>query len=163
MASWWCGGEKALDIPVLCAMLEEFPNSSSSPQQKISGETYPTSKCHQTQPTTKLDGTPTVEPKYVVYEVPANSQDTNFAGLLVIQKLAHDVDLINAINEQLHVLKIHNPYHESDYLMTFAQCPCQRKVPASHRQTPTKPRSAIRVGESNPAGSVDRRRLHKAI
>ncbi len=38
----------------------------------------------------------------------------------MIQKLAHDVGLINAINEQLRVLKLHNPYHESDHVMTFA-------------------------------------------
>ncbi|MGF1578201.1 MAG: hypothetical protein ACFCD0_02435 [Gemmataceae bacterium] len=106
---------------------------------------------------------PSWNPKKSSTKSPAKAQVTNFAGLPVIQKLAQGFGLINAINEKLHVLKIHNPYHESDYLMTFAQCPCQRKVPASHRQTPTTPSSATRVGQPNPAGSVDRCRLHKTI
>lgn len=72
------------------------------------------------KPTPKPQATPILEPQNVVYEVAAKSQGTNFGGLPMIQKLAHDVGLTNAIDEQLDVLKIHNPYHESDHVMTFA-------------------------------------------
>jgi hypothetical protein len=35
-------------------------------------------------------------------------------------KLAHEVGLVQAIDERLHLLQVHVPYHESDHVLNLA-------------------------------------------
>jgi Transposase DDE domain group 1 len=44
-------------------------------------------------------------------------------GIGLIHALARDVGLIDAIDQRLHLLKIHQPYHESDHVLNLAYLP----------------------------------------
>jgi hypothetical protein len=54
------------------------------------------------------------------YEIAERSRGLNSGGIGVMHALARQVGLIDAIDDQLHLLKFHFPYHESDHVLTFA-------------------------------------------
>jgi hypothetical protein len=41
-------------------------------------------------------------------------------GIGLVQRLAEQTGLVDAINHRLHLLKIHRPYHESDHVLNLA-------------------------------------------
>jgi len=41
-------------------------------------------------------------------------------GIGLVQRLAEQTGLVDAINSRLHLLKIHRPYHESDHVFNLA-------------------------------------------
>ncbi|KKM91324.1 hypothetical protein LCGC14_1229650 [marine sediment metagenome] len=41
-------------------------------------------------------------------------------GIGLVQRLAEQTGLVDAINRRLHLLKIHRPYHESDHVLNLA-------------------------------------------
>jgi len=41
-------------------------------------------------------------------------------GIGLVQRLAEQTGLVDAINSRLHLLKIHRPYHESDHVLNLA-------------------------------------------
>jgi hypothetical protein len=43
-----------------------------------------------------------------------------FGGIPLFHQLAQQIGLVHAIDQRLHLLKIHLPYHESDHVLNFA-------------------------------------------
>ncbi len=54
------------------------------------------------------------------YEVAAKTQAISFGGIGAVQLLVRKLGLAEAIDERLHLLKFHLPYHESDHVLNFA-------------------------------------------
>jgi hypothetical protein len=54
------------------------------------------------------------------YEISDRCQGIAHGGIGAIHTLARQLGLIDAIDERLHVLKIHLPFHESDHVLNFA-------------------------------------------
>jgi hypothetical protein len=54
------------------------------------------------------------------YEISDRSHGLASGGIGVLHALARRLRLIEAIDERLHLLKFHFPYHESDHVLTFA-------------------------------------------
>jgi hypothetical protein len=54
------------------------------------------------------------------YEIADRSRGLSHGGIGAIHVLARQLGLIDAINERLHLLKIHLPFHESDHVLNFA-------------------------------------------
>lgn len=45
---------------------------------------------------------------------------TPYGGLALMQQLVRDLDLAEAIDQRLHLFKLHLPYHESDHVLNLA-------------------------------------------
>jgi len=71
---------------------------------------------------TKLGGCsqPMFTARNIHYEIADRCRGTAHGGIGAIHALARQIGLINAIDDQLHVLKIHLPFHESDHVLNFA-------------------------------------------
>jgi len=54
------------------------------------------------------------------YEISDRTRGIASGGIGAIHVLARQVGLIDAIDQNLHLLKFHFPYHESDHVLTFA-------------------------------------------
>ena len=54
------------------------------------------------------------------YELAGRVVGTASGGLGLVQQLVRQLGLAEAIDERLHVLKVHLPYHESDHVLSFA-------------------------------------------
>jgi len=54
------------------------------------------------------------------YEISDRTRGIAHGGLGAIHALAHDLGLLDAIDGQLHLLRIHLPYHESDHVLNLA-------------------------------------------
>lgn len=54
------------------------------------------------------------------YEIADRARGLSSGGLGTMHALARQVGLIDAIDQGLHLLKFHLPYHESDHVLTFA-------------------------------------------
>jgi Transposase DDE domain group 1 len=54
------------------------------------------------------------------YEIADRTRGVAHGGIGAMHLLARRVGLIDAINERLHLLKIHLPYHESDHVLNLA-------------------------------------------
>jgi hypothetical protein len=57
------------------------------------------------------------------YEVATRTRGITHGGLGALHTLARQLGLIDAIDQRLHVLKIHLPYHESDHVLNIAYNP----------------------------------------
>jgi len=58
--------------------------------------------------------------RHIHYEIADRSRGTAHGGIGAIHALAHQIGLIDAIDDRLHVLKRHLPFHESDHVLNFA-------------------------------------------
>ena len=56
----------------------------------------------------------------VGYEVGANIDATSFGGIGAVHRLAIKLGLAGAIDDQLELLRVHLPYHESDHVLNLA-------------------------------------------
>ena len=56
----------------------------------------------------------------IQYQIGDRLRGIAHGGIGAIHLLARRIGLIDAINEKLHLLKIHLPYHESDHVLNFA-------------------------------------------
>jgi hypothetical protein len=56
----------------------------------------------------------------VAYEVGANIDATCFGGIAAVHRLVTKLGLPEQINDRLHLLKVHLPYHESDHVLNLA-------------------------------------------
>jgi len=56
----------------------------------------------------------------VSYEVGGNIDATCFGGIAAVHRLVTRLGLVDQINEGLHLLKMHLPYHESDHVLNLA-------------------------------------------
>jgi hypothetical protein len=54
------------------------------------------------------------------YEIAERTRGIASGGIGALHALARQVGLVDAIDEGLHLLKFHLPYHESDHVLTFA-------------------------------------------
>jgi hypothetical protein len=54
------------------------------------------------------------------YEIADRTRAIASGGIGAVHALARQVGLIDAIDRDLHLLKFHLPYHESDHVLTFA-------------------------------------------
>jgi hypothetical protein len=63
---------------------------------------------------------PMLTSQKIGYEVGGNVEATPFGGLLAMHRLVTRLGLAKAIDANLHLLKIHLPYHESDHVLTLA-------------------------------------------
>jgi hypothetical protein len=54
------------------------------------------------------------------YEIADRTRGISSGGIGALHALARQVGLIDAIDDHLHLLKFHFPYHESDHVLTFA-------------------------------------------
>ncbi len=72
----------------------------------------------------KSKDTMTFEPEFsasnIHYEVANRIGGISCGGIGAIHLLARRIGLIDAINQRLHLLKFHLPYHESDHVLNFA-------------------------------------------
>lgn len=67
----------------------------------------------------KTEG-PMMRASNIHYELADRSVATNYGGIGVVHSLVRELGLAEAIDERLHVLKVHAPYHESDHVLNFA-------------------------------------------
>jgi hypothetical protein len=69
-------------------------------------------------------GKPTGQPAFAAsnihYEIGDRDRGLAHGGLGAIHLLAKRIGLIEAIDDKLHLLKFHLPYHESDHVLNFA-------------------------------------------
>jgi hypothetical protein len=56
----------------------------------------------------------------ITYEVGGNVEATAYGGLAAMHRLVTKLGLVEAINDNLQLLKIHLPYHESDHVLNMA-------------------------------------------
>ena len=71
----------------------------------------------------------------VRYEVGANIDATGFGGIAAVHRLVTRVGLVERIDEDLHLLKVHLPYHESDHVLNLAYNVDLRRHPARGHRT----------------------------
>ena len=57
------------------------------------------------------------------YEIADRCRGFTVGGIGAMHTLAHRLGLIDAIDQRLHLLKIHLPYHESDHVLALAYLP----------------------------------------
>ena len=69
-------------------------------------------------------GAPSEEPMLTAsnihYELSGRTRGLGAGGIGAMHLLARGTGLIEAIDEQLHLLKVHLPYHESDHVLNIA-------------------------------------------
>ena len=63
---------------------------------------------------------PMFSAKNIQYEMADRVQAIDCGGIGAFHLLARNSGLIDAINENLNLLKIHKPYHESDHVLNIA-------------------------------------------
>jgi hypothetical protein len=57
------------------------------------------------------------------HEIAERCRGFNHGGLGAVHTLARQLGLVDAIDQHLHLLKIHLPYHESDHVLGLAYLP----------------------------------------
>jgi hypothetical protein len=63
---------------------------------------------------------PMMSARNVAYEVSDRVEATAWGGVAAMHQLARTVGLVKALDEKVHVLKVHKPYHESDHILSIA-------------------------------------------
>ena len=63
---------------------------------------------------------PMLSARNIHYEIADRHRGLAHGGIGVLHALARQIGLIDAIDERLHLLKIHLPFHESDHVLNFA-------------------------------------------
>jgi hypothetical protein len=66
------------------------------------------------------DGRPMFAGTSVRYELADKVRGISTGGIGLVQRLAHQTGLVEAVNRHVHLLKIHLPYHESDHVLNLA-------------------------------------------
>lgn len=56
----------------------------------------------------------------VAYEVSGRVEATAWGGVAAMHQLARVIGLVDSLDEKVHVLKVHKPYHESDHILNIA-------------------------------------------
>jgi hypothetical protein len=68
----------------------------------------------------EVRSSPMMSASNVSYEVSGRVDATAWGGVAAMYQLARTVGLVASLDEQVHVLKIHKPYHESDHILSIA-------------------------------------------
>lgn len=69
------------------------------------------------QPVTE---SPVMSPGNIQYEVAGRMTGINYGGLGLMVQLVKSLRLAEEIDEHVHLLKVHRPYHESDHVLNMA-------------------------------------------
>src|SRR5437762_6691799 len=72
------------------------------------------------RPITSPSPEPVFTASNIQYEVADKTKAIAYGGIGAIQLLVRKLGLAEAIDERLHLLKYHLPYHESDHVLNFA-------------------------------------------
>jgi hypothetical protein len=72
------------------------------------------------RPVTAPSPEPVISATNIHYDVAAKTRAISHGGIGAIQLLIRKLGLAEAIDERLHLLKFHFPYHESDHVLNFA-------------------------------------------
>jgi hypothetical protein len=64
--------------------------------------------------------TPMLTSGKIAYEVGGYGEVTPYGGLAAMHRLVTKLGLVEAINDQVKLLKAHLPYHESDHVLNLA-------------------------------------------
>jgi hypothetical protein len=72
------------------------------------------------RPVTAPSPEPIFTASNILYEAATKTQAISCGGIGAIQLLVRKLGLAEAIDERLHLLKYHLPYHESDHVLNFA-------------------------------------------
>jgi hypothetical protein len=72
------------------------------------------------RPVTAPSPEPVITAPNIHYEVAAKTRGIACGGIGAIHLLVRKLGLAGAIDERLHLLKFHLPYHESDHVLNFA-------------------------------------------
>jgi hypothetical protein len=72
------------------------------------------------RPITSPSPEPVITATNIHYEVASKTQAISCGGIGAIQLLVRKLGLAEAIDDRLHLLKFHFPYHESDHVLNFA-------------------------------------------
>ena len=113
---------------------------------------------------------PTFSARNIQYEVSDKTHGITCGGIGAMHLLAQRIGLIDAIDEHLHLLKFHFPYHESDHVLNLAYnalCngTCLQDIElrattrtistlSAHSAFPIPPRQAISVAASRSKTSI---------
>ena len=54
------------------------------------------------------------------YELSGRSTGTAYGGIGLLHQLVRELGLAEAIDQRLHLFKVHLPYHESDHVLSLA-------------------------------------------
>ncbi len=63
---------------------------------------------------------PMLKATNIKYELADKTQAMSYGGIGLMHKLAQNIGLIDSIDNHLHLLKLHLPYHESDHVLNIA-------------------------------------------
>jgi hypothetical protein len=63
---------------------------------------------------------PVLQSPNVQFELAGRGVGTAYGGLALMQQLVRRLALAQAIDERLHLFKVHLPYHESDHVLNLA-------------------------------------------
>jgi hypothetical protein len=63
---------------------------------------------------------PMFRARNIDYEIAGRARGLAYGGIGAMHLLARRLGLIDKIDQRLHLLKIHLPYHESDHVLNFA-------------------------------------------
>lgn len=63
---------------------------------------------------------PVLDPPGVKYELAGKARGIAYGGVGLMVKLAREVGLVREIDQRLHLLQRHVPYHESDHVLNLA-------------------------------------------
>jgi hypothetical protein len=72
------------------------------------------------RPVTTPSPTPVLAAANIHYEAAARTRAISCGGIGAIALLVRKLGLAEAIDQRLHLLKVHLPYHESDHVLNFA-------------------------------------------
>jgi hypothetical protein len=72
------------------------------------------------RPVIAVSPEPVITATNIQYEVAAKAQAISHGGIGAIHLMVRKLGLAQAIDERLHLLKFHFPYHESDHVLNFA-------------------------------------------
>jgi hypothetical protein len=72
------------------------------------------------RPITAPSPNPVFTASNIHYDVAAKTRAISCGGIGAIQLLVRKLGLAEAIDQRLHLLKFHSPYHESDHVLNFA-------------------------------------------
>jgi hypothetical protein len=63
---------------------------------------------------------PVLQSPQVQFELAGRGVGTSYGGVALLQQLVRRLGLAQAIDERLHLFKVHLPYHESDHVLNLA-------------------------------------------
>jgi Transposase DDE domain group 1 len=124
---WIC--EKTRNLPGFLGFKRVMSNSSTRGQEGFRVNARISQRLYQSKrrlarrlDKTNIDGAeqPMYTASNIHYEIAGRTRGLSHGGIGAIHALARHIGLIDAIDDRLHLLKIHLPFHESDHVLNFA-------------------------------------------